>query len=89
MKMKVYSVYDQTAQVWSQPFFQMNDQTAQRAISNAANSPGHNYNMNPEDYSLYCIGEFDDNNGVLTPIMEKKLDLQTVVKQPEIPHLDS
>lgn len=81
MKLKAYSVYDAVAEVFTQPFFQLNDMTAQRIIQNAVNSEGHNYNMNPEDYSLYCVGEWDDTAGVFTPVKTKKLDLVTLLKQ--------
>lgn len=78
MKQFMYSVYDDTAKVYSQTFFSLNDATAQRVIKNAVAQPGHNYNMNPEDFSLYLVGEFDDNTGVITPLKEKKLDLITL-----------
>lgn len=80
MKLKAYSVFDEKADVWTQPFFQLNEATAQRVMANAVNSEGHNFNMNPEDYSLYCVGEWNDDTGVFTPLKEKKLDLITLVK---------
>ena len=82
--MKIYSVYDDKAQVWTQPFFQMNDAVAQRSISNAANQEGHNFNMNPEDYALYCIGEFNDEDGTIVSTNTKLLDVATLIRQPEI-----
>ena len=84
MKMKAYSVFDCKAEVWSQPFFQMNDAVAQRAIGNAVNTPGSNYNMNPEDYELYFVGEWNDEDGNFTPTQTKILDLKTLHRQPDM-----
>lgn len=89
MKLKMYSVYDKKAQAWTTPIFQVNDEVAQRNIGNAANDPQHNFHMNSEDYSLYCIGEWDDVEGQVTPLKEKKLDVATLVRQPQIPTLNS
>jgi hypothetical protein len=85
MKIKIYSVYDAVAKVWNQPFYQMNDQVAQRTIANCVNTQGHNYNMNPEDFSLYFIGEFNDQDGIITPVKEKKIDLKTLQRSPIAP----
>ena len=85
MKMKAYAVFDIKAQVFTQPFFQLNDAVAQRIIQNAANSEGHNYNLNPEDFELWCIGEYNDQDGLLTPSKSKILDVATLIKQPRLP----
>ena len=89
MKMKAYSVYDKKALVWTQPFFQLNDQVAQRVISNATNSEGHNFNLNPEDYELYFVGEWNDEDGIFTSTHTKILDLITLQRQPPIPNLSN
>ena len=85
MKMKAYSVFDSKAEVYSQPFFQLNDAVAQRIIANAANSEGHNYNLNPEDFELWCIGEYNDEDGMMTPSKTKILDVATLIKQGNLP----
>jgi len=80
MKIQVYSVYDSVAELYSQPFYSHSNLTAQRLLQNAVNAEGHNYNANPEDYTLFNLGEFDDNTGVSTSKITKVLDLITLKK---------
>lgn len=63
MKLGVYVVYDVKADVYSQPMLLTNDQVAIRIITNCVNKKGHNYNLNPEDYYLYRMGDYEDNTG--------------------------
>ena len=79
MKTKAFSVYDNKAMVWTNPFYAINIQVAQRIIFNAVNDEGHNFNLNPEDYSLHLVGEFNDEDGVFTSHKKKILDLITLV----------
>ena len=70
MRHQVFSVYDVKAKCFLPPFFMHQPEMAIRAISNATNDPGHQFHANPEDYSLYHLGEFDDDNGKLVPFNE-------------------
>lgn len=67
MKMNMYSVYDETAKVYGQVFLQMSDDVAKRTLSFAVNTKEHNYGMFPEDFSLFKVGVFDDQDGTITP----------------------
>lgn len=62
MKHKVYTVYDQKAQVYMQPIFFRADGEAIRAFRASISKPGHPFADYPADYTLFAIGEFDDDN---------------------------
>lgn len=81
MKLNIYSVIDSVAGIYSQPFVMLNEPVAVRVMQNAVNSEGHNYNMNPEDYALYKIAEFDDVTGEFKSELTKVVDLITLVKK--------
>ena len=66
MKTKVYSIYDRTAQVFNTPFFQHNDGMAIRAFQDNVNSQDSVINKHPEQFSLHCLGEYDDQTGTIT-----------------------
>lgn len=67
MKVNVYAVFDSKACVFQAPFTFSTDGQALRAFENAARSEGTAVGQNPEDYSLFRIGRFDDASGMLEP----------------------
>lgn len=66
MKHKVYTVYDSKAQVYMQPLFFRADGEAIRAFSASIARPGHTFADYPADYTLFAIGEFDDDNAMFS-----------------------
>lgn len=64
--MKIYSVYDIKAAVYSLPVFMRNDDVAIRDFSSVVNEPGTAFNQHPSDYVIYRMGEFDENMGITT-----------------------
>lgn len=58
MNTNLYSAFDSVAEVFHRPFTEVNDKTAIRAFSSSLED-----NKNKNDYTLYKIGTFDDNNG--------------------------
>jgi hypothetical protein len=80
MNINMYSVYDKKAEVYSQPFTAINDEVAQRIIKNCVNNPEHNYGLNPEDYQLLKVGEFNDSEGQIIEDQKPILDLITLKK---------
>jgi len=67
MKLDVFSVYDVKAQAYLPPFFMSNNQVAIRAITDCVNDPSHLFYKNPQDYTLFFLGVFDDNTGLIEP----------------------
>lgn len=68
MKNEIYSIYDEKAQVFGTPFFQMNEGTAVRAFNDLAADPQSSVYRHPQDYKLYRLGEFEDRDGVIVPL---------------------
>ena len=62
-----YAVFDRKAEIYSQPFLEIKDGTAIRAIQDIViNNKDHAFAKHPSDFSLHRLGEFDENTGVIT-----------------------
>lgn len=72
MKHGIYSIRDNCAAAFIPPFFLPNDDMAIRAFSNSCNDQEHMFCRNSEDYSLYYLGDFDDETGVITVPVEPR-----------------
>lgn len=62
---KLYSVYDSVAETWGKPFPMKNKGEAIRGFAQACSDPQTALYQNPEDYTLFEIGEWDEDNGNL------------------------
>lgn len=67
MKNIIFSIYDQKAKAYLTPFFAVTEGLAIRMFSGTINTEDNYISKNPEDFTLYKIGEFDDSNGTITP----------------------
>lgn len=65
MTRMLFTVFDSAARAYLQPFFSSTVEEAIRSFREAVNTEGHQFNKFPEDYALYCVGEFDQATGVL------------------------
>ncbi len=65
MKHQMFVIYDSKARAYMQPWFLTQDGMAQRAFSDCVNADDHNFARHPEDYTLFNIGEFDDNDAII------------------------
>ena len=63
---KLYSVYDSVAETWGKPFPMKNKGEAIRGFAQAVNDKQTQLNLHPEDYTLFEIGEWDDDRGIIT-----------------------
>ena len=68
MKQNVYSIYDSKAEVFNPPIFLHKDGEAIRAFDQICNDPESDFNKWPGDYTLFRIGEWDNETGLLTPL---------------------
>lgn len=59
----VFSVYDEKADAFLPPFILPNANMAKRVFADCVNSDTHQFGLNPLDYTLYELGQFDDSNG--------------------------
>lgn len=65
MKIMIYSVYDSKTGVYGQPNFLLNKGAALRAWMDAANDQSSNIGKHPGDYTMFEIGEWDDEAGTI------------------------
>lgn len=59
MFLKMFTVFDSKAAAFLQPFFAPTTAVAIRSFSQAARTQGHDFNQYAEDYTLFELGEFD------------------------------
>lgn len=67
MKQYVFSVYDSKAEMFNQPMFFKAKPEALRAFSDEANRAESAIAKHPDDYTLFLVGEFDIESGLLIP----------------------
>lgn len=65
--MKIYAIMDNALQRFMQPFFTHANAAAIRAFRDHVNEKGSPTNMHPDDYTLYYLGDFNEENGRITP----------------------
>lgn len=63
----VYSIRDELTG-YMNITLDVNDNTAIRNFKHAVNSKDLLFNTNPKDYTLYKIGTFETDNGILIPL---------------------
>lgn len=77
--MQIFTIRDSKAQAYLQPFFAANVAVAQRYVETAANDPEHEFHVHAEDYHLYEIGSFSEEDGYVSStdpvIVAKVIDL--------------
>ena len=69
---ETFIVYDTKSETFTLPFFQQKKQMALRTFKNWVNDPNHTFGMNPEDYTLFHTGQYDDSMGVFNPLETKE-----------------
>lgn len=62
MEQKIYTVYDQKAESFLPPFFVPTRGLAVRAFEDCVNSKDHQFGKHPQDYTLFYLGTFDQDN---------------------------
>lgn len=63
----LFCVYDLAAGMYLDPFVAPSIEFAIRSFREAANDPDHQFSRFPEDYTLFHIGEFDGETGIINP----------------------
>lgn len=65
MNTEIFTVYDSAARRYLEPFCAETIETAIRMFRALVEKEGHSFNRWPQDYTLFHIGKFDSENGVL------------------------
>jgi len=67
-KVGVYSIRDNKVTAYSDRLICSSHKASMtRAFKTIINEQGSPYNLYPEDYELYQVGEFETDSGVITP----------------------
>lgn len=62
---KLYSVFDKKSGSWEKPFAARTHGEAERMFQSAANDKQTIIGQYPEDFSLWCVGNFDPHTGTI------------------------
>lgn len=68
MSKKIYSVKDAKAEVFNTPFYQSTHGEAERSFTRLVQDEKSIISQFPDDYDLYCLGEFDDRTGLIATL---------------------
>lgn len=68
MNVKMYSVFDRKVAAFAQPFYAVNDLVAMRCLKGVVSDHRSVIATNPADFDLFCVGEFNDDTGLVTAI---------------------
>lgn len=67
MKLLMFAVHDRVTEAFGSPFTAQTEAEAKRMFLTAAQDPDTNLFKNPDDFSLYHIGSFNNAGGELVP----------------------
>jgi len=73
MNTKIFSIYDEASQAYMMPFFSPQNASAIRAVVTQLKDPNSMLAQHPEDFTLYAIGHYDDQLGVLSTMIPTEL----------------
>lgn len=63
MKLGVYAIYDKKAVLYKSPYLSHNEDVAIRMFGNAVNGAESELSAYPEDFDLYRLAHFNDEDG--------------------------
>jgi len=63
--MLMFSIYDSKAEAYNNPFYARNEATARRMFGAAAMDPNTDLHKFGGDFTLFMVGEFDEDTGLL------------------------
>ena len=73
MQQKLFTVYDEKAESYLPPFFVPTTGLATRAFTDCVNSADHQFGKHPHDYTLFYLGEFDQDKASFSLVSAKSL----------------
>jgi hypothetical protein len=81
----VYSIYDNSAQAFGQPFFMNTDMQAQRAFFSTISNPESDFARFPMDFILHKIGTYYEATGEITGIEPTRIiSAQELINQQQL-----
>lgn len=90
MEKHLFTVFDSAAGAYLDPFVAPSVEVALREFRRIVNKPDHQFNLYPEDYTLFHIGMFSVETGKLEPQDPRSLGVAiTFVSQTQPLSLES
>jgi hypothetical protein len=82
---KIYSIYDSAAGIFHNPVFEVSEGTLLRGVMDALDNKQSELYKYRKDLSVFEIGEFDDNSGIihLLKAPERKYYLEDLANKGE------
>ena len=68
----MFTIHDSAAGAYLAPFFLHAEGIAIRTFTDCVNDPDHAFGRNPKDYTLMCLGTFDDTKAQITLLQTMK-----------------
>lgn len=87
MILKAYALLDTKVGAFGSPFFMTHEGYAIRAVMDIVKDMSTSIARHPFDYTLYEVGEFDDQLGMLAPMAPRPIVVagNLVAVQPKLP----
>lgn len=73
MRLFAYCIFDRASGVYDRPFFAQTDQVAVRSFCDICSDGDTQVGQHPDDYTLFRVGTFDNNKGLLQGEVPEKL----------------
>lgn len=89
MELKVFSIFDEKAKVFSNPFYMGHNGQALRAFSDLVQDKQSSIAKHPGDYKLYLLGTFNDVSGKFTSLNETEFLAHASDYIADVPELNS
>lgn len=70
--MKLFAVKDNKAEGFNPPFTQQTFGLAERTFAEATRDPASHISKFKNDFSLWHVGDFDQNTGIIEPVNPPK-----------------
>lgn len=83
MRLKLYAYRDSKIETFTDPFLQHTPGEAERTFRDTVSNPKSKLNQHPEDFSLYYLGEYETNTGIITPLKAPEHIMQAIQVEPK------
>nr|WAE43305.1 MAG: nonstructural protein [Microviridae sp.] len=84
MKLGIFVVYDEKSEAYANPFCFSHKGEAVRAFEDLCKDKNSRISIHLEDYSLYCIGEFDDRAGSIAGKVAPEFIIRAIDFKPDL-----
>lgn len=68
MKLEYFAIHDAKTGYYMNPWGALSVAAALRSFRDLVNEPGHELGKHPEDYTLFHVATFDQENGRYVPV---------------------